>query len=134
MLADASEFNPDAIRQNVVTLTLGTSSAIPAQTHSFDKTLTRNTTYFRADPLADLRELRRLLQRGGRLVPGALAPRSAVGRPVFQHGFRLYEEDELKQLLTRAGFARAAIYTINETVVPPMGQPWNRDYFIVCAE
>jgi hypothetical protein len=53
---------------------------------------------------------------------------------VFQHGFRLYEEDELKQLLEMAGFARAYIDTINETVVPPTGQPWNRDYFIVSAE
>jgi SAM-dependent methyltransferase len=134
MLADAREFNANAIRENLVTLVQGTSSAIPAQTHSFDKALTLNTIYFWSDPVIDLRELRRVVRRGGRLVLGALAPRSAVGRSVYQHGFRLYEEDELKELLARAGFACKHIDTINETVVPPTGQPWNRDYFIVAGE
>ena len=65
---------------------------------------------------------------------GALAPRSAVGRAVFQHGFRLYEKPEIVNLLTSAGFGKVSIDTINETVVPPTGQPWNRDYFIVTTE
>ena len=70
----------------------------------------------------------------GRLVLGALAPWSAVGRPVFEHGFRFYEQSEIRNLLASARFAKVSIDTINETVVPPMGQPWNRDYFIVIAE
>lgn len=64
---------------------------------------------------------------------GALAPRSAIG-DVFQHGFRLYEETAIEELLYQAGFTRVSIDTINETVVPPMGRPWNRDYFIIAAE
>ena len=134
MLADATEFNSDAVHQKLVTLVQGTSSAIPAQSKAFDKALALNTIYFWPDPVVDLRELRRVLRDDGRLVLGALAPRSAVGRAVFQHGFRLYEEYELKQLLAEAGFAQTRIDTINETVVPPTGQPWNRDYFIIGAE
>ena len=134
MFADATEFNADAIRQQRVKLMHGASSAIPAQSKAFDKALALNTIYFWPDPVVDLRELRRVLRDDGRLVLGALAPRSAVGRAVFQHGFRLYEEYELKQLLAEAGFAQTRIDTINETVVPPTGQPWNRDYFIIGAE
>lgn len=134
MVADATEFNIDAIRQGRVTLTRGTSARIPADAHSFDKALALNTIYFWENPVDDLRELRRVLRTGGRLVLGALAPWSAVGRPVFQHGFRFYEQPEIKGLLARAGFANVFIDTINETVEPPMGQPWNRDYFIVSAE
>ena len=68
------------------------------------------------------------------MVLGVLAPWSAVGRAVFQHGFRFYEDPTLRAHLEEAGFSRVNIDTINETVVPPTGQPWNRDYFIVSAE
>ncbi len=134
MVTEAAEFNADAVRQGRVTVARGTSAAIPADADAFNKALAINTIYFWPDPLADLREIRRVLRSGGRLVLGALAPRSAVGRAVFQHGFRLYEKPEIENLLTSAGFAKVSIDTINETVVPPTGQPWNRDYFIVTAE
>jgi hypothetical protein len=61
-------------------------------------------------------------------------PASAAGRPVFQHGFRFHEESEIENLLLSAGFRKVSIDTINETIVLPTGQPWNRDYFIVVAE
>ena len=75
-----------------------------------------------------------MLRDAGRLVLGALAPWSAVGRAHFQHGFRFYEQPALRALLAEAGFPHVTIDPINETVVPPSGQPWNRDYFIVSAE
>ncbi len=134
MVADAAEFNADVVRQGRVTVTRGTSSAIPADANTFDKALAINTIYFWSDPSADLREIRRVLRSDGRLVLGALAPWSAVGRPVFQHGFHLYEKSEIESLLASARFSKVSIDTINETVVPPMGQPWNRDYFIITAE
>jgi hypothetical protein len=62
-----------------------------------------------------------LLRLNGRLVQGALAPRSAVGRAIFQRGFRLYENSQIEGLLTSAHFANVSIETINETVNPPMG-------------
>lgn len=134
MVAVAAEFNADAVRQGRVTIARGTSGAIPADADTFDRALAINTIYFWSDPVADLKELRRVLRSGGRLVLGALAPRSAVGRAVFQHGFRFYEQSELESLLAAAGFTKVSVDTINETVVPPTGQPWNRDYFIVTAE
>jgi SAM-dependent methyltransferase len=134
MVADATDFNADAVRQGRVTVARGTSTAIPADANTFDKALAINTIYFWSDPVADLQELRRVLRSDGRLVLGALAPWSAIGRAVFQHGFRLYEKSEIENLLTSARFTKVSIDTINETVVPPMGQPWNRDYFIVTAE
>jgi SAM-dependent methyltransferase len=100
MAADATYFNADTARQGRVTLALGTSTAIPADRHSFDQALALNTIYFWPNPIADLQELRRVLRSDGRLVLGALAPWSAVGRPVFQHGFRFYEQPEIKDLLS----------------------------------
>jgi arsenite methyltransferase len=134
MVADAREFNAAAVQAGRATLMCTTSSAIPADAESFDKALTLNTIYFWPDPITDLRELRRVLRAEGRLVLGALAPWSAAGRAVFQHGFRFYGEPELRDLLKQAGFVRASIDMINETVIPTTGRPWNRDYFIVSAE
>lgn len=134
MVADAREFNVAAVRAGQATIVCGTISAIPADAQSFDKAITLNTIYFWPDPIAGLRELRRVIRADGRLVLGALAPWSAVGRAHFQHGFRFYKEPELKDLLTQAGFVRVSIDMINETVIPQNGQPWNRDYFIVSAE
>lgn len=134
MVADAREFNATAVHAGRATLVCGTSSVIPADAKSFDKAIALNTIYFWPDPISDLRELRRVLRAGGRLVLGALAPWSAEGRAVFQQGFRFYKESELKDFLTQAGFVRISIDMINETVIPQNGQPWNRDYFIVSAE
>ena len=134
MVADAAEFNAEAVRQGRVTVARGTSAAIPADANTFDKALAINTIYFWSDPSADLKEIRRVLRSDGRLVLGALAPRSAVGRAVFQHGFRFYEKSEIESLLASARFTKVSIDTINETVVPRVGQPWNRDYFIITAE
>ncbi|SHJ92379.1 Ubiquinone/menaquinone biosynthesis C-methylase UbiE [Bradyrhizobium lablabi] len=134
MVVDATEFNADDVLKGRVTLAQGTSAAIPADANTFDKALALNTIYFWPNPVADLQELRRVLRSDGRFVIGALAPWSAVGRAVFQHGFRFYEQSEIRNLLASAGFSKVSIDTINETVVGPMGQPWNRDYFIVVAE
>ena len=134
MVADAIEFNVDEVREGRVSLARGTSTAIPADANSFDKALALNTIYFWPNPVADLQELRRVLRPDGRLVLGALAPWSAEGRPVFQHGFRFYEPSEIRNLLASARFTKISIDTINETIVPPTGEPWSRDYFIATAE
>ena len=133
MVADAAEFNAAAVREGRVTVAKGTSTNIPADANAFDKALTLNTIYFWSNPADDLKELRRVLRPDGYLVVGALAPWSAVGRPVFQHGFRFYEQPEISELLAAAGFTRVSFDTISQTVIPPTGQSWNVDYFIVRA-
>ncbi len=53
---------------------------------------------------------------GGRLVLGAIAPWGAIGRAVFQHGFRLYEQLAIKTLFATAGFSNVSCETINESI------------------
>jgi SAM-dependent methyltransferase len=134
MVAAAADFNAEAVRQGRVKVARGTSAAISADAGAFDKAFAINTIYFWSDPIVDLRELRRVLRTGGRLVLGVIAPSSTVGRLHFQHGFRFYEKEQIENLLTSANFTKVSIDTINETVMPPNGQPWNRDFFIVTAQ
>jgi arsenite methyltransferase len=133
MVSEATGFNSEAVREGRVTLAHGTSASIPADTGTFDKAIALNTIYFWPEPLKDLKELRRAIRPGGRLVLGMNSPESATG-PVFQHGFRHYGKLEITTMLTRAGFSSVSIDTINESVMRPSGLPWNRDFFIVAAE
>jgi len=133
MIDEAKTHNSELVQRGRVKLVCGTSANIPAETGKFDKALALNTIYFWEKPDNDLRELRRVVKRGGRLVLGANAPWSATG-PVFQHGFRHYEAAAIEGLLQQAGFTRVSIDTINEDIVRATGQQWNRDFFIVSAE
>ncbi|MDX2158915.1 MAG: methyltransferase domain-containing protein [Hyphomicrobiaceae bacterium] len=116
-----------------VTLRLASSSVMPFTSQSFDKALGLNTLYFWQDPRQDLRELRRVLRPGGKLVLFAVTPWSAAGRPVFAQNFNFYGERELGSLVRESGFTTSTIEVVNETITPPTGKPWNRDSFVVTA-
>jgi ubiquinone/menaquinone biosynthesis C-methylase UbiE len=78
--------------------------ALPFASVSAKKACTVNTLYFWDDPAAALREFLRVLEPGGRLVIG-FSPRETLQRiPVTQHGFTLYDADEVRDLLRQAGF------------------------------
>jgi ubiquinone/menaquinone biosynthesis C-methylase UbiE len=134
MISEAASRNASAIAQGQVILHNASSSSLPFGDGSFDKVLALNTLYFWSNPLTDLGEIRRVLRAGGRLVIGAIAPASAAKREVFQHGFRLYEQNELIGLLNRAGFHETKIQTLNEQIVSPTGQKTERQYFIVAGQ
>lgn len=71
MVADAAEFNAEAVREGRVTVAKGTSTTIPADANAFDKALTLNTIYFWSNPADDLKKLRRVLRPDGCLVVGS---------------------------------------------------------------
>src|SRR5262245_20210729 len=51
-------------------VSLATSEALPYPDARFDAALAVHVLYFWTDPLRDLREIRRVLRPGGRLLPG----------------------------------------------------------------
>jgi SAM-dependent methyltransferase len=134
MVAEASSFNAATVAEGRVRLVAGSSTAIPVDQAAFDKALAVNTIYFWENPIADLKELRRVLRPGGLLVLGAMAPWSSVGRPVFQHGFQFYEPPEIIKLLAAADFTNVSVDVIHEKIESPISATWDRDFLIVAAE
>ncbi len=88
-----------------VELHLADVAAMPFQDASVDGLLSVNTIYFWPDPAAALREIRRVLRPGGRLVLGVRRQTLLRLSPVTWFGFRLYPVRQLEQLLRAAGFA-----------------------------
>ncbi len=80
-------------------------AAMPFENASVDGLLSVNTIYFWPDPAAALREIRRVLRPGGRLVLGVRRRAFLLLSPVTWFGFRLYSVRQLEQLLREAGFA-----------------------------
>lgn len=78
---------------------------LPLPDASIDKVCTANTIYFWSDLRTAARELHRVIVPGGRLVIG-FAPRETLEQlPVTQHGFAMYDADEVSSLLVDSGFA-----------------------------
>jgi arsenite methyltransferase len=86
-------------------LEVASAEALPFAPGSANKACAVNTLYFWDDPHAALGEFSRVLEPGGRLVLG-FSPRETLERmPVSQHGFALYDADDVRDLLREAGFA-----------------------------
>ena len=68
-----------------------------------------NTIYFWDEPLANLKEIKRVLKSDGKLVIGIRSADKMKELPVTQYNFRLYNPEAVKDLLVKAGFTNVLI-------------------------
>lgn len=83
---------------------LGDAMGLPFADGSFDLVLCQHMLQFVPDPLAALREVRRVLTPGGRLLATTWRPRSELDGPALGHA------------LAEAGFTEVRIETVSMTV------------------
>ena len=74
-----------------------------------------------------------VIRPGGKLVLGALAPSGTKTNPVFKYGFKFYEQEQIKEMLSEAGFSKLSIDIFNETRSATDGSQFTTDYFIASA-
>jgi len=79
--------------------------AMPFAEAVADAVLSVNTIYFWPEPHAALREIRRVLKPGGRLVLGVRRKSIMCLSPLTWFGFRLYSVRQVEELLRGAGFS-----------------------------
>jgi SAM-dependent methyltransferase len=85
-------------------LRVGDAAGLPWDARSFSKALTVHTIYFWREPALCMRELRRVVRPGGRLVVG-FRERSDEALAAFPSSiYRLFARDEVVALLQEAGF------------------------------
>jgi arsenite methyltransferase len=92
------------IKAGTIELRCANVDALPFDANIFTKVCTVNTIYFWPDPLAALNQIRRVLKKDGTLLV-CFSPRAVMEKQEFtQHGFRLFEPEEVKSLLSTAGY------------------------------
>ena len=112
MVQQALRRNVIAVRAGRVTIEHGSVSSLPYDDASFDKVCTIEAFYFWPDPIGNLKEVRRVLKPGGRII---IAMEGSKEVPNWQKsaalaarmGFPLYSGVETEEMLTAAGFGRA---------------------------
>ena len=110
MVKLAAKRNRAAVRAGCVDLRHGDVMALPYADETFDKAFAVGLIYYLPEPAAALREIRRVLRPGGKLVLGVRAREAISQNPVLQvREIRTYAPDDLLALLREAGFSEARI-------------------------
>jgi ubiquinone/menaquinone biosynthesis C-methylase UbiE len=112
MVRQASQRNASDVQSGQEAVVHGNVSALPLGDHFFDKACAIETFYFWHDPLACLKEVRRVLKPGG-LVAIAMemskeedGARHKAAAIAVAYRFMIYSHAEMEHLLLRAGFSR----------------------------
>jgi ubiquinone/menaquinone biosynthesis C-methylase UbiE len=113
MVQEAKKKNQTFIHQSIVHIKHGTSDQIPFENNYFDKVYTVNTIYFWQHPENDLKEMLRVLKPGGKLLISFVSKKRMEKIAFTKYQFRLYEPDEIIQMVTRMGFEEI------EWITPP---------------
>lgn len=87
-----------------VSVKWGDVAKLPFRAGTFHKVLTVNSLYYWPDLPASLREVARVMKRGGRLAAGFRSAASLGPLTRDWEGFWLYEPQELAKIMRAAGF------------------------------
>lgn len=117
MVQQARKRNAVSIQTGHVEIRQGNVTAISYDDEYFNKVVAVETFYFWPSPVANLREIRRVMKCGGLL---ALVMESSKDehdvlkntRMANQLGFPMYNGVEMVELLTDAGFSRAWVISL----------------------
>ncbi|WP_169306524.1 class I SAM-dependent methyltransferase [Cohnella pontilimi] len=104
MVEQARKRNKAYILQGLVDINLGEVNHIPFESETFNKVFTVNTIYFWPNPANDIREIHRVLKTDGQLVVSFRSKERMERLEFTKHGFKLYDPEEVIELVRAAGF------------------------------
>jgi SAM-dependent methyltransferase len=117
MVRQATRRNRKAIAEGRAELQLGSLDALPWPSQSVDKILGVNVAYFFSQDGGELREARRLLRPGGRMVIFATHRSTMSHWPFVDRATHtLLDEDRLRALATLGGFDSSEVAIDNLTL------------------
>ncbi len=112
MVRLAQEVNSDAVAEGMLKIQQASADQLPFPDATFTCAVMTGVLGFLPDPVAALREIRRVLREGGRLVvlgsDPAMRGTMAAPEPMASR-LRFYGDDELRQLAEDAGYSRARV-------------------------
>jgi ubiquinone/menaquinone biosynthesis C-methylase UbiE len=97
------------IQSDKVSIEFGDVIQLPFNDQTFDKVCTVNTIYFWNDTSVSLREIIRVMKKGGKLIIGIRSADKMKDLPFTRHNFKLYSPEDVKHLLVGSGFNNISI-------------------------
>lgn len=102
------------IHEGRLDLHVADAASLPFPDQTFERALAANSVYFWDDPVAVLRELRRILVAEGKLALSMRTRRRLEGLPFTRYGYTLYEPEEVMRLAERAGFRHVSLLHLDQ--------------------
>ncbi len=134
MISEATALNKPFIETGQVKFFNASADQLPFQTHSIDKAFTINTIYFWSNPSVELTEIHRILKPGGKFFLTVRSKSTMENIPVTQFGFKLYDQQLLKDLLQTSGFKVNSVLEKAEPDMEFSGNTVKANTWIFCTE
>jgi ubiquinone/menaquinone biosynthesis C-methylase UbiE len=116
MVDEAKKLNASFIDTKQANFTVANAGKMPFESNYFNKIFTINTIYFWDNAEDELREIKRVLQPGGKFVIAIRTKESMDQMPFTEYGFIKYNQDEFVDVLQKNGFT---ISNVDQRKEPP---------------
>jgi len=111
---DASLTNANYIQSGKLELHNGKCDKLPFQDNFFEKVMLVNVIYFWEKPVAQLKEIERVLKPGGKLYVTIRSKETMKNLPFTKFGFQLYDKQRWLYVLKSTNFQHVAAIKITE--------------------
>lgn len=134
MVEEAISRNKWLLQEGTVQFHYAWCEEMPYKEGEFDKLCTANTIYFLDDPVAAIREFRRVLKPGGKVFLCFRPERSMRNFPVTRYNFSFWNTTSISELLEENGLHVIEILENEEPPQQIMGGTRTLENFIAVAE
>lgn len=131
MIQEAIRINAVPIANKQAVFTLYDGTIIPFEQESFDAVFTVNTIYFWSDPPAFMKEIARVLKKGGRFALTFAEASFMEQLPFTKFNFTLYNLEAIQQLVDQAGLTIERTDLQKEHIRSKTGEMVERDFVTV---
>lgn len=107
---------------------------IPFDEDVFNKVLTVNTIYFWKNPVYLLKEVHRVLKKGGIFCIGFAQKEFMETLPFVQYGFNLYDNNKFRDLINQTDFNLIDLKQYSEQVKSKIGEMVERIYTVAILQ